>query len=220
MQTHVLVRMAAATTFSWAWKGRALKSKWFWRQLSPSIVLLAKESSEALPLLIRLQGWGHVTSFSLNYPQKPHSNTGLQHGQLGTGPWQHHYIHFPPLTGHLCRHWTPPGREMMGVSISPPAAPDLTDVGEAASMPRTSTGRKHVKKGQPRSNSHFRRRESGMTSQEQPSWKQSSCRVHGCSAQHISGYVMNISAEMQCIRLCCRRSTQRRARAVGWPGAP
>lgn len=101
VQTRVLVGMAAVTKHTgWEPEGQKLLSRGSGSGLL-IVCSCGKESNESLPLLIRLpvlQGWGLVTSFSLNYllkgPTSKHRAstwaTGGHHSVHGST----HFIHF------------------------------------------------------------------------------------------------------------------------------
>lgn len=101
VQTRVLVGMAAVTKHAgWEPEGQELLSRGSGGGLL-TVCSCGKESNEFLPPLIRLpvlQGWGLVTSFSLNYllkgPTSKHRAstwaTGGHHSVHGST----HFIHF------------------------------------------------------------------------------------------------------------------------------
>ena len=140
VQTGVLVRTAAVIKHpGWEFEGQKLLSRGSGGSLL-AMCSCGKESNESLPLLIRLpvlQGWGLVTSFSLNYllkgPTSKHRASTWESGGHHSVHGSTHFIHFLQRLVIYIGHQTLLGGEMMGVSMRPLPQTSLT-LGDAASM--------------------------------------------------------------------------------------
>ena len=143
VQTGVLVRTDAIIKHpGWELEGQKLLSRGSGGSLL-AMCSCGKESNESLPLLIRLpvlQGWGLVTSFSLNYllkgPTSKHRASTWESGGHHSVHGSTHFIHFLQRLVIYTRYQTLLVGEMMGVSMRPLPQTSLMS-GDAASMPRT-----------------------------------------------------------------------------------